>query len=917
MVTDSCNARTYSRMPGAHRPTGCKARPAGGALDVLLIRGVDAGLASTIFLVPLVMGGRMALGQLVLVVLVLWTAACWCVRQCVASRTTWIRTPAGPLLAAAVALVALQLVPLPGSLLHTLSPKLSELLPLWSASVGETPVLGTWSTLSLTPVDTRGGIVVLLSFVLLFAVTVQRIRHIEDVERLLRWIALSTLLMAMFGLVQYFTSNGKYFWFYEHPFRNTNAMVVGSFANRNHFAQFIALGTGPLIWWATTLLGVTRSVSGHSRRHSRATPTGKRDVKIGLWAVACAICVVAALMSTSRGGTLAMAGALSVCLLILYRGALIGRKTLLSVVGIGLFVAVFLTIHGYDAVAARLDDFGSIDELNSGGRLELWQADAEAIRDYPVAGTGLGSHREVCPIYFQDETAARGREYTDAENGYVQTALEGGLPGLLMALTAIGLCIFWCVSLLRRRISRRVLICLAALAATLAASFIHSLTDFVWYIPGCMVAVVISAACLCRLWQFGNDEAQMTNDKKGVAKSESRHSSFVLRHSLSWLAATAVLVLIAPVMVGNRLAAARAAPHWHRYLALRGESRKLDGPAAYPAAICSMADALSKVLEAQPDHARAHAAKARLHVEWFNLPQDSAVVPIGVRQVREVVLASQFGSADEMEAWLTGAFGDRRLHLTAALHHARRAVTLCPLLGEGYVRLTDLSFLEWPDSVTGSDSVDREAFFEQAFRVRPGIKGEVLLVAGQDAFLAGRPETAIRYWQQAAQTGPTYQYELVKLLTPRVPVEMVLEIVQPDVAMLEKIRAHYEELKQPRSLAVVDRQLAEKAEQEAQSSAGDAAAKFWLVAAGAHARLDRLPQAVRCLRIAVRDNPTHFGVRRTLGSRLLQARQFDEALTHLTWCSRRRPRDEKLQSQRNAAVDGQLRVTLRDDSGRP
>ena len=55
--------------------------------------------------------------------------------------------------------------------------------------------------------------------------------------------------MAVFGLVQYLTANGKFFWFYTHPFSNTFIGVKGSFANKNHFAHFLALGVGPLIWW--------------------------------------------------------------------------------------------------------------------------------------------------------------------------------------------------------------------------------------------------------------------------------------------------------------------------------------------------------------------------------------------------------------------------------------------------------------------------------------------------------------------------------------------------------------------------------------------------------------------------------------------------------------------------------------------
>ena len=65
-------------------------------LDSALRGSVDAGLAALVFAVPLILGGRTALGQLVLVGLTLWVAVCWCLRGCLASRSTWIRSGAEP-----------------------------------------------------------------------------------------------------------------------------------------------------------------------------------------------------------------------------------------------------------------------------------------------------------------------------------------------------------------------------------------------------------------------------------------------------------------------------------------------------------------------------------------------------------------------------------------------------------------------------------------------------------------------------------------------------------------------------------------------------------------------------------------------------------------------------------------------------
>ncbi len=221
----------------------------GNRVALWLLRAVDAGLMAVIFVVPLILGGRIALGQLALVALAVWVAVCWCLRQCLASEAAWVRSPTEPLLFAALALVGLQLVELPPAVLDLLSSNVYERLPLWAPDSDASATLGLWTTLSLTPAATRDALIVLLAFVLICLTVVQRVRKVEDVERLIRWIALATLMMAGFALVQHFAGNGKYFWFYEHPYSEAKATVLGSFTNRNQFADFMAVGIGPMIWW--------------------------------------------------------------------------------------------------------------------------------------------------------------------------------------------------------------------------------------------------------------------------------------------------------------------------------------------------------------------------------------------------------------------------------------------------------------------------------------------------------------------------------------------------------------------------------------------------------------------------------------------------------------------------------------------
>lgn len=264
--------------------------------DHLLLKVVDSCLAGVIFVVPLLMGGRHAVGQLVLTVLAVTAACAWSLRQCWQTEARWRPTWAVPLLLAGLALVVMQVVPLPPWLLGRLAPTTTELLPLWNQQT--TPVaLGVWPYVSFAPAETRAGLVLYLDFAFLFLVVVERLGDVEDVERLLRWCALAAVGMGLLGIVQLLAGNGKFLWFYQHPFSPTSDVAKGAFANRNHFAQFLALGIGPLLWWL-------QDAARRGRDEAERPPAARRrgdERKSYLLALALGIVLFAALLSLSRG----------------------------------------------------------------------------------------------------------------------------------------------------------------------------------------------------------------------------------------------------------------------------------------------------------------------------------------------------------------------------------------------------------------------------------------------------------------------------------------------------------------------------------------------------------------------------------------------------------------------------------------
>ena len=127
---------------------------------------------------------------------------------------------------------------------------MDDVIPLLSASATENGVFSRhWSQLSMTVSESAPGLPVGIAYVLIFLVTTQRIRAVDDASRILKIVAVSGVAMTAFALVQFFFSNGLYFWLIDLPQGVADDRLKGAFLNKNHFAQFAALSVGPLVWW--------------------------------------------------------------------------------------------------------------------------------------------------------------------------------------------------------------------------------------------------------------------------------------------------------------------------------------------------------------------------------------------------------------------------------------------------------------------------------------------------------------------------------------------------------------------------------------------------------------------------------------------------------------------------------------------
>jgi len=846
-------------------------------------RAVDAGLAAVLFVAPLAMGGRHPAGLLLFVALVGITATAWVAGQCWRRDARWTTSGAEWLICAGLLLLALQLTPLPAWLLARLSLATPEFLPLWTSgtsAAGGGLALGSWHTISLTPHATRISLVAFLAYAILFLVAVQRIRTLADVERILRWTATAAVAVAVLGLAQFLVGNGKFLWVYAHPSRDTLHAVKAMFANENHCAHLLALGIPALIWslarWPKRLRAQARSTS-----------------LAGLLGTALAVTVFAGMLTFSRGGLIVIVLAAATMIGLLACKQAIDRRVWLLLAGGGLLAGAALLVHGYEPLRGEVETLASLDKLDAhGGRQKLWRAEFLAFQQAPIVGVGVGSCREVYPAFFPDYSNVY---FSHGESAFVQVLMESGVLGLALLLAGLALAGRWC-SLALRGLDGSAYVASAAATAGLVVSVVHSAWDFVWYLPACMTVALLLLACVFRLSRLAmaveRAPCERTPCERAPRERARRASADRVRRErarLAWGLAAGATAIVCGSLVQAAWAPAWAAPAWERYVGLTKTSPSLQDVADAEAQAPRMLEHLHEAARRDPHNARVHMKLAALHLIQFEIEQREAEVPLTLATLRDASIQSEFGSREAFESWLTKVAGDQRARLYAARRHARAAVELCPLLGEAYIVLSDVAFLEG----RGEDA--RQTLLDQARRVRPH-SGDVLYAAGRQALERGDVDTALAAWQATFAHDPTYRPRMIAMLAPHVSATRLFESLRPDHNGMLQMYRHYQRAGNEAAALEIAEPLAAALEHAART-AGPDAGRLWAEAHYAHVQLGDEASALRCVRRALAETPDKYDLHHSCATRCLRLGEHDEALRHLVWCLRRKPGDAALQAE--------------------
>ncbi|MHB8411929.1 MAG: O-antigen ligase family protein [Candidatus Acidiferrales bacterium] len=307
-----------------------------------------------------------------------------------------------------------------------------------------------------------------ISYFVLSFLAVEAFRSTAQLKGFAVFLMSLGFVVALFGIVQHLTFNGRLYWFVPLPHPSE---PFGPFVDRDHFAGFVEL---------TAPIGLAMLL------HSTW-----RGEKAALLALFTAVPITALILSGSRGGIVGLDFAAVVLVFVSpWREIRIRRFfAFASLVVLGAFMlwlGANTTIQRFEKLTAS--------SISRGQRISMDRDTWRIVAGHPLAGRGLGTLETVFPQY---ENVYNARVVDHAHNDYVELLAETGAIGGILGLVFV-------VLLFRRGITN-LRLCEdpfnrafhAGGLAACCALLIHSFVDFNLHVPSnallfLLLAVLIS-----------------------------------------------------------------------------------------------------------------------------------------------------------------------------------------------------------------------------------------------------------------------------------------------------------------------------------------------------------------------------------------------------------------------------------------
>lgn len=714
--------------------------------------------------------------------------ACWLLQQWADRKAIALPWALAPLIAAAV-LGASQLIPWDADVLGRLSPRAAELRgalmsednPSDAALVEKLglPALGQRQPLSIYPASTRADLALLTLVISGFVLGAVLFAGRRSSRWLCTVVAINGGALALFGLVQQLTFNGKLYW--RVPLTQGGA-PFGPFVNRNNASGFLlvclacALGT---VVWAFRRSGFVSPASREPAEHAPRSAWWARlfgacrdfMAHLDAWTLV-ALTLAGALVagvccSLSRGGMVAMAGAgLATGLVALAarsRHARLGWLALVAIAGVGLVGWVGMS-QSVQARLATLLDYATAAR----GRVDHWRDSVRAIPDFWQTGSGLGTYRFIYQPY-QEELATAW--YYHAENQYLEALVEGGVPGLALMLIMIALVAVAAWRLMRQRADQDTLALGLVGCFALSSQVIQAMFDFGLHILA--NAVLFGVLCGC----VTGRAATAQDNRRARRGSPLPPKTLAGRLLPVWVGVGMMAALIWGVVETSGVAAVETA----------AKAADRLGPEARRSAT-TLQEAIGTVEQAirrRPDDAQGLCYLASLQIQAYRVEAFAQYCrsarpgtdrdelwkatrpPLVHARVQQLARAGLVGTVEALRNEPVVAH-----HLLPALDALIRARRACPMVPQVHLAIAHLSVLASPPA-------ENQVHLDRAERTAPS-QPELAFQCGLLAFQAGRMDRALASWRRSLGSSRAYLEPILERVNEEPDLLGNLEKLLPD-----------------------------------------------------------------------------------------------------------------------------------------
>jgi O-antigen ligase len=465
-------------------------------------KGADLGLFVLLLVylawVPMPFGSATDSSQLPLIVPPLVICALAALLQASKERPFRMTAPgliwtAGAVLFAAV--IGLQLIPMPLSLLRLLSPQAAA---IWGRAGRLATLAGVPSprfySLSLAPALTALHLARVLAYTATFLAAMMLVRDMVRRTVMASVFAALAVFEAVYAVNEAATGNYAVW-----GWKNTLIFgrATGTFVNPNHFAHYAAILL-PISLYLSAYAWHTAAPAGALFGRRMVKLIERRIVPFSCGLLAAMASIAAVLVSESRGAMLAVIGGFAIVggiaspgRSVAIRAALIGAMILAAIVAVVLFIG-------------RTEAFNRIEQTDASqfnsrrasiiGAVRVWEL-------FPLFGSGAGTYQDV--VLMTRATSSKVLA-NHAHNDYAEILATTGAAGFAVAILSL---VGGYAALARNAFSddgepmswRRRAFKAAALTS-IAIAMIHGLVDFNFFIPAnpITLAAIAGAAVVAK-----------------------------------------------------------------------------------------------------------------------------------------------------------------------------------------------------------------------------------------------------------------------------------------------------------------------------------------------------------------------------------------------------------------------------------